>query len=1005
MEFRILGPSEVASEGRTVTPVGGKVGALLAMLIIRHNQVVPAEQLAEGLWGDRPPDSAVNLLHGYISRLRRTFGPQLIVTRPPGYILTVDPECIDAFRFERLLEAGRSRREADQTEEAFGLLADALALWRGEALSDFTFETFAQEEIARLHELRLVAHEEHFDTELALGRHADVVSRIRVLVDAHPLRERLWGQLITALYRSGRQGDALRAFAELRRHLVEELGIEPSPPLRQLEHDVLLQLPELQWQPAARPQSMIVRENLPTYRSTFVGRSGDLAELEKMLSSKRLLTLVGPGGVGKTRLAVELARRVRSQFEHGSRWVELAPLAEAALVADAVAAALGVPETPGRSLREGVAAALGRQRVLVVLDNCEHVVDEVAKVVDTLLDAAPTVTVLATSREPLRVEGEHVWRAPPLAVPNHDEEPLDILANVESVRLFLDRAAARGDFALSPDNARGVARLCQRLDGLPLAIELAAARTPGLNPTEIAAALDRRFALLDYGLRNSPPRHQTLRAAIEWSHDALTSDERVVYRRLSVFSGAFSLAAAGHVAADDDLQFDEVERLIPALVDKSLLAADQRGEHTGYRMLESLCHYAFERLVEAGELTAVRRRHLEWYVALVEPASAFMGASRDHELDPLGDVTDNVRAALQAALDEGDVTMALRIINTGGFPYVSGGWAWTEKVVAAAAGAPPLVHAEALLIQGSLAVARGEFRAALAPRREALEIFQAFGDDLGIAVSLHYLAAGAANEGSHTEAMRLYGLSLDAWRRAGTKRGYGTAMNFVLHNLGLLAVETGDVVVAKDRLEEALVVARELDEEGGVAVHHHALGQLKEVTREHHAAARHYEESLSVARAIVFPRVIASNLVGLGRLALAEGELQVSARKTFEAFSVAADDKDRPGVMRALVGLASAAAAAGDYAQGAALLGASDRLLDAMAVRRPRLDRDAYESAVTAIQEQIGRQSYEQAWEKGRMWADDQRLEQARSVGVRLSQLPTTSDMPVSSTRLKPSDA
>ena len=402
MEFRILGLLEVADGPRSIELRGSKLRTLLAVLLLHVNEVVSADALMEALWGDLAPDSAANTLQGYVSQLRKALGAGAILTRSPGYVLNVPAETIDAVRFERMLKEGQDALAGDDPAVAAGILADALELWRGQALADFAFDSLAQVDIARLEELRLVATEHLVEADLALGRHDELVGRLRSLVENHPLRERLWSQLVLALYRSGRQAEALRALAEVRRRLGEELGIEPGVGLRRLEEDVLLQRPHLDWRPPAAAV-VEVPSNLPPPRSSFVGRQTEVDELDKLLGSRQLLTVVGPGGVGKTRLALEVAGRVRSRFPDGVWVVELASLTDPSLVAVAVAQAVQVREQLGASPLAALARALTSRRLLLLLDNCEHLVGAAAGLADAVLEAAPSITILATSREPLRV--------------------------------------------------------------------------------------------------------------------------------------------------------------------------------------------------------------------------------------------------------------------------------------------------------------------------------------------------------------------------------------------------------------------------------------------------------------------------------------------------------------------------------------------------------------------------------------------------------------------------
>lgn len=621
-DVRLLGVLEVLTEGGPVELRTAKVRAVIAMLALHPGEVLSAERLAEGLWGENPPPSATNTLQGYISQLRRVLGRDSIVTRAPGYLLALPADAVDVRRFERLLTEGRTALDAGRAIEGVALLERALGLWRGPALNEFAYEPFAQAEAGRLEELRLVAIEELIEARLALGRHSELVGELRTLIDQHPLRERLWRQLMQALYRCGRQAEALRAYSELRGLLGAELGIDPSPELQRLEGAMLLQKPELEWRGtgggvATVSGSAARSHTLPVPRSSFVGRDEELRELEKLTATAAIVTIVDPGGSGKSRLALEVAPRLGSKNTGGTWLVELASVSEPALVPQEVAAAVGVREEPGRPLTESLADALDRH-TLLVLDNCEHVVEAAAALVDSLARAAPSLAVLATSREPLSVDGEVLWRIPTLAVPETDSMPADSLIAYDAVRLFVERASAQGNYAWGPANAAAVARVCQRLDGLPLAIELAAARTGALSLAVIAERLDDRFELLTGGVRTALPRHQTLRATVDWSYEMLPPPECVVFRRLSVFAGGCNVSAAEQVCAGENLAAAHVLDLLAALVDRSLVTVSEREGELRFSMHETLRAYAAERLARAGEENALRARHLAWMLAFAE---------------------------------------------------------------------------------------------------------------------------------------------------------------------------------------------------------------------------------------------------------------------------------------------------------------------------------------------------------------------------------------------------
>src|SRR5215208_5580275 len=455
MEFRILGPLEVWDGGCEVSLGGPKPRALLAVLLLHPNEVVPADRLIDELWGEEPPERAAGALRVNVSRLRKALPQDVLTTRSPGYVLRVEPDQLDLHRFERLVDAGRSLLARGLATEASERLHDALSLWRGPALADFAYESFVQAVIARLEEIRLAAVELRIDADLVLGRHAELVGELEALVAEHPLRERLRMYLMTALYRSGRQAEALDAYQEARRALVDGLGIEPSTALQELERAILRQDAALD----VPPLEVIASTKLPRPASSFVGREHELAKLlSRIEGGARLLTLTGPGGSGKTRLALEAAASLIPCYEAGVFWVGLAALRDAALVTETISQTLGA--------KDGLEEHIGARKMLVLVDNLEHVID-VAPELSRLLSACPNLTLLVTSRELLRVSGEVEYPVPPLA-------------SQEAVELFGARSH------LEPDET--MTELCRRLDNLPLAVELAAARTGVLSPAQI---LDR----------------------------------------------------------------------------------------------------------------------------------------------------------------------------------------------------------------------------------------------------------------------------------------------------------------------------------------------------------------------------------------------------------------------------------------------------------------------------------------------------------------------------------
>ena len=641
MRFRILGPLEVETDDDAPAALGGpKPRALLAMLLVQRGTVVSVDRLAEALWGGDPPRGAVPALRAYVSRLRTALGGDRLRHRPPGYVLGAADAEVDAARFEQL--AGQARARADDPAGALELLDEALALWRGDALAEFADLEPIRGEAARLAELRLVAVEDRFDALLRLGRDADVAAGTESFVRRFPTRERPAVQLMRALYRCGRQSDALAAYHALRRRLDDELGVEPADPAQAEYRRILARDPSLT---PSRP-----RTNLPRRATSFVGREREVAELTRLLQTAPLVTLTGVGGVGKSRLAEEVAGRDTDRWPDGVWLCELAPLADGGPVGHAVAGTLRVQQRHGLSIAETVIEYLHRRRLLLVLDNCEHVLDAAASLLDAVVRQCPEVAVLATSREPLGVDGERRWPVPPL--PARD-----------AAALFVERAAAqRPDFDPAGEGPGSIEEICRRLDGLPLAIELAAARTRAMSTGEIARRLDSG-RLLSGGPRGASPRHQSLAAAIEWSHRQLPPAEQRLFARLSVFAGGFDLAAAHRVGTDPATSEDAALDALTSLVDRSLVVARPGPAGTRYRLLETLRAFGRDRLPEPAEELA--RRHAAYYADLAECAArGLLGPDEGAWRARVVPDHDNMRAAFLHAAATGDADLALRLVTS-----------------------------------------------------------------------------------------------------------------------------------------------------------------------------------------------------------------------------------------------------------------------------------------------------------------------------------------------------
>jgi len=854
-QFRILGAVEVLVDGTPAALGAPKQRAVLAMLLVNRRRVVSADALVDGLWGESPPASAVQSLQVYIHGLRRAVGAERIETAGRGYRAAVSEDELDLDRFERGLERGRAALEAGRAEDATDELRQAMALWRGSALADLPEESRRAAEADRLDELRLTALELRYDAELASGRHDAVVAELEALTAEHPYHERFLEQRVLALYRCGRQADALEVYREARRTLSEDLGLEPSRALQELERAVLRQDPSL----AAPPAPTRSTRPLPTPPTALVGRRLELAAVAALFRDEgvRLVTLTGPGGTGKTRLGLAVAEALEPELRDGALFVSLAPVSSPELLVPTIADALEVREG-GRSLAEGVGEHLRERRILLVLDNFEQLLPAAPFVAD-LLAAAPRLLVLATSRAPLRLAAEHEYPVPPFDTPAADL-PFEALVKTDALRLFAARARAVDPaFELDDASAPEVARVCNRLDGLPLAIELAAARSKLLAPGEILERLEREPHLPGTGPRDAPARQRTLTATIGWSYDLLGEDERLAFDRLGVFAGGCTLEAAEQVC---DTSLDT----LATLVDNNLL----RRRDSRFLMLETVRHFAAERLQEAGD-AGVRRRHAEWLTELAETMVERTLAGEDAKewLDRIQPEHDNIRAALAWSLEE-DPEVTLRLASSLRLfwevrGHFSEGFRWLEEALPRAAGAAPEVRMRALSASGTIAFRLGKVEVSEERWEEALEIARELGDDLWIARLLSDLGTAAAAREEWEPATVLLEESADLFRELDVPPRLAT----VLGNLGHIAGQQGDYARAIEVTKEALALESRHKPNAAISTynlgsHNLRAGNLKQ-------AREWLERAVAITQELGFKEVMAYALAAFVRLSLLEG--------------------------------------------------------------------------------------------------------------------------------------
>jgi non-specific serine/threonine protein kinase len=733
--------------------------------------------------------------------------------------------------------------------------------------------------------------------------------------------------------------------------------------------------------------------NLPIQVNRFIGREREITAVKGLLTTSRLLTLAGAGGSGKTRLALQVATDLLEEFEHGVWWVELAALSDPLLVPQAVASVVGIPERAGCTVTEALADALRPKHLLLVLDNCEHLLTACVPLIETLLRTCAQLSVLVTSRAALTITGEAIWLVLPLRLPEPYQPPsIEGLLTYEAVQLFVERArSVLPSFALTPENAAAVVQVCCRLDGMPLAIELAAARIRTLAVEQIVARLDDAYRLLNGGSRSALPRQQTLRAAMDWSYALLSAQEQSCFRRLAVFAGSFSLEAAEAISADKPGETYDVLDVLSSLIDKSLVLVEQRSGEARYRLLETIRQYGQDKLQEFAEAATVRRNHRDWYARLAEQAEPeTLEARQKSVFDRLETEHDNLRAALAWSLEQQEAETAAQMgaaisrfwLLRG---YMSEGRRWLERALSGFS-AKNAVRAKALNVAAMLASLQDDNNTARALVEESLELSRDLAERKQTGYALYILGRLARIEGNYAGAVTLLEESLALFREL--RQNDDIAL--VLSDFGLTVLYLGDDERATALCEQSLALSRELGDLRGIASWLANLATVTLARGNHKRATELCDESLAIRRALGYKGGCAHTLAILGRIALHQGAYERATVCYQESLTLRQETGEKEGIATALEGLAAVTGMQGQPVNAARLYGAASSLRTLLGAPLTPIDRPYYEQTVAALRAQLDEPAFLNAWAAGQAMTLEQAIAEAAQVKAREHIPPTT---------------
>src|SRR5215203_2646762 len=968
--------------------------SLLKLLALAHGHRLHREQAMDLLWPDLEPKAALNNLNYALHVGRRTLEPSALAGSAASrylhlqgeqLVLCLDsPLWVDAEAFE---EAAVTARHALEP----AAFRAAIDLYTGELLPGDRYEAWVEERRAELRGLYLslllalaTLYEERKEFELGI----EALSRVVAVEPTHEAAQVGLMRLYAVL---GRRREALGHYERFRETLLGEFGTEPEAATTRLQQEIWAgafppaDSPPVDFLPqeeAPFPAGAARRHNSPLERTSFIGRDRERLEVKRLLAMTRLLTLTGAGGCGKTRLALKVASDLVEAYPDGAWLVDLAPLAEAELVPQAVAQALGVREQPGQPLLETLEDSLRSSKLLLVMDNCEHLVEAVASLVDALLDSCSGLRVLATSRETLNAAGEASWVVPSLTVPSSRQEQaytLQELENYESVRLFVDRARQRDpSFELISSNGQAVAQVCRRLEGIPLAIELAAGRIELLSAEQLATRLEDFLKLLTGG-RTADPRHRTLRATLEWSHELLSEAERTLFRELSVFAGGWTLEAAEEVCSGEGIERGDVLEVLSELVDKSLVVVEASPGEQGvprFRMLEPVRQYGRERLEESGAAEWVRERHAGYYLALAQEAEPELeGADQIRWMDRLEAEHDNLRAALSWALEGGQAELGLRLAGAlrlfwVGRNHYREGRRWYEEGLKRGHSAPQHMRAKALVGAGFFTVSLGDLELARERFEDGLILYRQVGDRRGAANCARFLGRIRFELGDWERAEALFEEALPLARESGSIRETCNALS----TLSYMAACRGDVKRAQALGEESLAIAREAGDTISVAYASNYLAVTAMLGGDYERAQTLFEAALEMTQMTGNRKGQAISLNNLGLVALCQADYARAAKLSLESLRLSVELLDHQVIPWSLDALAAVCGQQGSVGRAARLWGAAEALREASGFSQPPDDKRVLEPFLETARSRLEEAAFQAAWEEGRAMTEEQAI-------------------------------